>query len=780
VHSLFPNMSKIVIHQDYETYCDLDIGDVGAHRYVRDKSFEILLCALAVGDEEPVVWVNPKLGIVASNREQKRAEEIMGLMSNPKAVIYAHNAAFEVAATQKAFRDATGFKAPKPHQYRCTQAMARRAALPPALGQLGMALHLELEKDSRGNALIKKFCTPQKMNKLAPNTNPKVLAKREERARLWRTRILPTDNAEDEKAFRDFIEYNRRDVVVEREAHRLLNHFELSGDILATFRLDMAINQRGLPVNLDALRFAKKIIDDVQADIGQEFVRLTGLRDTQRDKFLAWLQERGCNMPNMQAATLDEYLEDAEFDTTTEVGRALHMKKMLSYAAVKKVESMLMCAGPYDNLVRSTLIYHGAGPGRWSGSLIQPQNFKRPSLALVKEMSWKELGFKNEGKALAWLTAQAYKDICGGCSKDYLEVMYGPALEVVSSCIRHFIHDFAVCPECGGGGGQPYHPDLAPCWNCGGDSVQENEMLSADYSAIEARIVCWLAGQEDALEQYRQGIDRYRRMACVIFGVDTPDEVNEFPQRFIGKQTILGCGYQMSGPKFRKTCEKFDYYDLEEGLEFTAVKAFRDTHPKIVSLWKSTERAARQAILNPGREFNAGKMTFHTKRTAGMNYLFMRLPSGREISYPKPLLEPCLTYDWKGDRLQILNPTPEDVNRAVRRKGEDGFRLKDVISFYGQLPNGSTQWGRITTYGAKLVENATQGTAADIMAHGAINAERAGYRIATLIHDEALCYYHPWLGQSIDELCSLLTRLPKWADGLPIAAEGKVVKYYSK
>lgn len=311
------------------------------------------------------------------------------------------------------------------------------------------------------------------------------------------------------------------------------------------------------------------------------------------------------------------------------------------------------------------------------------------------------------------------------------------------------------------------------------------QMFSADYSAIEARIVCWLAGQEDALQQYREGVDRYRIMACSIFGIRNPADVNEFPQRFIGKQAILGCGYQMSGAKFRITVEKFGYKDMPEGLEHKAVKAFRDTHPAIVKLWKDTEQAARSAIATTHKYFTAGKMSFISRKVAGMKYLFLRLPSGREIAYPQPRLEPCLRYTYKGLGVQIINPKPDDIARAdkrvgqSRRHGDGGYSLKDVITFFGKQGT-SRAWGRVQTYGAKLVENGTQGTAADVMSEGCRNAESVGYQSATLIHDEVLAYCDPIMGQSVEDLCKQLTTLGSWAAGLPIAAEGKTVKYYTK
>jgi DNA polymerase len=272
----------------------------------------------------------------------------------------------------------------------------------------------------------------------------------------------------------------------------------------------------------------------------------------------------------------------------------------------------------------------------------------------------------------------------------------------------------------------------------------------ADYAAIEARIVAWLAGQEDLLRQYRaydaattseekHPLDPYRLLAARIYGIPL-SEVTQFPHRHVGKHALLGCGYGMGAPKFRVTVKKQGKYDLPLGMEDTAVAIYRGTNKKIVSFWYDTERAAKRAIVKKGEAFAAGKITFLCRDVAGMPFLLMKLPSGRKLAYPHPRI------------------------------------ADDRIHFFGNI-KGAT-WGEIHTWGGSLVENATQAVAADIMANGAHNAENAGYEIATLIHDQALAYHKP--GQTPEEFVELLTNLPAWADGLPIAAEGALVPFYRK
>jgi len=282
-------------------------------------------------------------------------------------------------------------------------------------------------------------------------------------------------------------------------------------------------------------------------------------------------------------------------------------------------------------------------------------------------------------------------------------------------------------------------------------------LFDADYAAIEARIVCWLAGQEDALEEYRQGLDRYKTMASFIFNVPYA-EVNKHPQRFIGKQTILGCGFGMGkgGEKFVQTCWKLGRYKCELALAQLAVTAFREKHSRVESYWYDVENAAQRAIANRGQITRVTNkrlgpypvpVHFLYEHTNGLPFLFCKLPSGRKLAYPRPRL--------------VASPK---------------FEGKLAIKFFGHIIG--TQWGDVDTYGGKLVENITQAVAADIMCQGARNAEEDGFEIMALIHDQALAYTRE--GQTAERFVQCLTDMPAWADGLPIEAEGGEVPFYRK
>jgi len=279
-------------------------------------------------------------------------------------------------------------------------------------------LGLQAKKDNRGKALIKKFSVMQsakKPTKKFPEGQPP-------------RRIRPEDDPE---AFAEFCAYCAQDVRVEQEVARKLAYFDEPINN-ANYSLDAIINARGVPVNLKALRHAQKLIDEETELVSARFRELTGFEITQNAVFLKWLNAGGCILENLQAETIETYLEENYFPTIFEPSTiaALRMKQTLAYASIKKVATMLACAGPHDNRVRGLLNHHGATTGRWTASLVQFQNMRR-TVAL----------FRKDGKEVKSWSEDAYRMICNECSREELELVYGPVLEVIANCIRHFVHD---------------------------------------------------------------------------------------------------------------------------------------------------------------------------------------------------------------------------------------------------------------------------------------------------------------------------------------------------
>lgn len=647
-------------HLDYETRGRADLTQVGAYRYASDPETCILMAGIAGQDGEVLLWQNPQIAPAADPVENARALELLRSFD----LIYVHNVGFELPMTVYRGLADMGWDGVPIESWRCTQAMARKAGLPDSLAKLSEALGLANAKDTRGKALIRLFSIPDELGQFRD----------------------PKDHRE---AWDEFCAYCRQDVRAEREVHAKLKPFELSGESLATFQFDLRLNQRGIPVNVPALRNAQKVISQVQDKVLDAFVRRSGFRPTQRAKVLERFQAMGYPKDNLQADTISEVLGTA---ITSELREELAMYQSISYAAAKKVTTMLECACA-DGHVRGTHLYYGAGTGRWSGRLIQPQNFKKTPEWMKK------------------LTGQVFDALKAGRDMDQLSAVYGEPLELVAGVIRHFI------------------PAQGP-------------ILDGDYSAVEARIICWLAGETEILNLWRQGRDLYRYMASHVYGRNEGDIPKDSMERQLGKQIELGCGFGMGRLKFRATCETYGI-ECSEDLAERCVEVYRSTHPKVVQYWYFLDDCARKAIAAPGTPFGA----FVVRKIAGIPYLLGKLPSGRSLAYPYPKVE-LLPDD---DRTQL--------------------------TYWGQLP-GTVAWGRVKLYGGKIAENFTQATAADCMSHGARTAEVRGFDVFQIIHDQALALWKD--GQTAEAFADALAALPSWATGLPLKAETKIAPYYKK
>jgi DNA polymerase len=537
---------------DYETRSRADLPSVGQHRYAIDESTEILMMAVSQADSDRVLlWMNPAFGgCIVANAE---AATLLAKATE----LHAMNAPFEQAVTWgSAQRGAASPFAEEPDMglWRCTAAMARKAGLPYSLDKCGEALGLDVLKDKRGKDLIKFFSMPQEDGKFnAP----------QEHAEKWS----------------QFCEYCRQDVRAEKAIHAKLKAFELVGEPLETFKFDLRLNQRGIPINVAAARNAQKIIDEVQTEVSAQFRQVTGLNPTQRAKVLALVQSLGVKIENMQSETLSALTVD-EVIHSPKAARILEMYSKLSYAAVKKVQTMLDCVCP-DGKVRGCHLYYGAGTGRWSSKLLQVQNMKKPP-------RW-----------MKGLTEKAYLSICNGADAKVIDCLFGDPLEVVSGVIRQFVH-----PKGG--------------------------LLDGDFNAIEGRIACWIAGQHDILECWRKGEDLYKRAAAFVEGVSESSIQNPSPERDFGKVVELACQFGLGTDGFMRTCDNWGISCDVEKAHRAVHEYYRPTHGKIVARWYMMNDWMREAYACPSVTF--GVVT--VRMIAGIKYLLLRLPSGRSIAFP--------------------------------------------------------------------------------------------------------------------------------------------------
>jgi DNA polymerase len=676
---------SLTLHLDYETRSGANVTEVGAHRHAIDPRFEILMAAVSRDDSDQVLlWVNPAFRTPDMLGDNEEIERLI-----PEAtIIWGHNVNFEQAATWGACSQgkASPFKRePSMDVWRCSAAVARKAALPYSLDKLCETLQLPVQKDRRGKALIKLFSEPD-----------------EETGQFNR----PQDH---EKEWVEFGDYCKQDVRAEKAAGAKLSAFHLTGAALATFQFDMRMNQRGIPINVSAARNAQKIIDEVQSGVTEEFRKLTGLNPTQREKV-----RQIVGLPNMQGTTVEAALLDPLLDEKTK--HLLTLYQSVSYSAVAKIRVMLDCVCP-DGFIRGMFMYYGASTGRWSAQKLQPHNFK-------KTPEW-----------LRPFTDGIYAAICRGYSSFDLSQLWGDPLELISGCIRNFIH------------------------------LPGTELLDGDYSGVEARIIAWAAKQEDVVQQWKDydkgiGPGPYKFMAAEIYL--KPVTAITKDEREVGKRVVLGAGYQMGPDRFKDQCWTTYQLDLPKELCVKGIKTFRQKNRKIVEYWYFLDNCAKEAVRNPGASFGP----FTVRKIAGIPYLLGKLPSGRSLAYPHPQIE-LLPWSPKNDDAEL----DENGNPV-----EPEVKYRENVTYWGNVKGA--MWGRMKMYPGKWAEHFTQATAADFMAYGSIAAEERGMPPFMLVHDQGLAFRTA--NQTTEEYEAALGTLPSWAVGFPMKVEADVLPFFRK
>lgn len=494
-----------------------------------------------------------------------------------------------------------------------------------------------------------------------------------------RERNLPEHAPDDWETFKA---YCKRDVEVELAITKRLHAMPMPAREWDNYWDDQRINDRGVRIDADLATAA------VDADNAGRASALEWMRELTRvdnpasvTQLLAWLRSQGLQIDSLAKADVAAALEGARGD----VAEVLALRQEMAKSSVKKYERMLACRCP-DGRAHGLLQFMGAGrTGRWAGRLVQVQNLPRQSISDL----------------------EAAADLVRTGHADMLETLWGSAPQVLSELIRA-----AFVAEPG------------------------SRFLVADYSAIEARTIAWLAGEQWVLDLFEAGGDIYCETGTRMFRQVVE---KHSPLRQRAKVAVLACGYQ-GGVGALKTMggEKLG---LSEEEMADIVAAWRAANPKIAQLWWDINAAAI-AVIKDGGTRAVGRIRLAHDKGA----LIITLPSGRPLVYPSP------------------------------RIGENRFG-GESITHMGVGVN--RKWGRIETYGGKLTENIVQATARDILAHAIARLERSGYPVVMHIHDEVVTEVPEGRG-SVEELCALMSQAPPWADGLPLAAEGFESTYYRK
>lgn len=482
-----------------------------------------------------------------------------------------------------------------------------------------------------------------------------------------------------------FKKYCMRDVDVERQIADKLKMYPISDEEHRLYVLDQIINDRGVLVDSELAEQAVKLNSIQTAVAVEQAYMITGLENPNSvTQLKQWLKEKGVEIESLSKKSVKSLADETDGD----VSEMLKLRLLMAKTSVKKYEAVIrsVCS---DNRVHGMMRFCGANrTGRWSGNILQPQNLPQnhlPDLTLAR-------------------------DIVKDGDFEMLDMMFGNVPNVLSELIRT-----VLIPK-------PNH-----------------RFIVADFSAIEARVLAWIAGEQWRIDTFKNGGDIYCASASKMFKVPVEKHGVNGELRQKGKISELACGYggSVGALKNMGAVEMGVQENELQGL----INDWRNANPHIVRFWYEVGNAAMKAIKEK-TTVPLGKLVFAYER----GILFIRLPSGRRLSYIKPRI-------------------------GTNRFGGDSITYMGI--------NSAKKWDRLETFGGKLTENIVQGTARDLLANALINAANAGYDTVFHVHDEIICEVPNGYG-SVDELCKLMCIKPEWADGLPLNADGFECEYYKK
>ncbi len=540
---------------------------------------------------------------------------------------------------------------------------------------LGLPLHLE------GVAKVLRL-EVQKMTEGKPLIRYFCIPCKPTAANGGRTRNLPSDAPDKWELFK---QYNIRDVEVELEIRKKIKDYPIPESEQALYELDQRINDRGFRADMNFVMQAISCDKQFTVSATERAYELTGLENPNSVAQLKdWLSERGVEVESLSKKNVKELVSETE----GEVEEALKLRLLMAKTSVRKYEAIerAVCS---DGRVHGLFQFYGANrTGRFAGRLVQVQNLPQNHLVDLK---------------LA-------RDLVKEGRFDDLQMLFGNTPGVLSELIRT-----AFIPKEG------------------------HRFIVADFSAIEARVLSWLAGEKWRLEVFQSHGKIYEASASQMFHVPIDEITKGSPLRQKGKISELACGYG-GGVGALKSMGALEM-GVEENELQGLIDNWRRANPHIVNFWWEVDKMAIKAVKERTRTRTHG-IIFNYK--SGM--LFVTLPSGRDLVYVKPKL--------------MLN-----------KFGREGLTYEGI---------GTTKkWERIETYGPKIVENIVQAASRDLLAEAMLRLDKAGFAIVAHVHDEVICEV-PMGESSVEEVCSIMSESPKWSEGLPLDADGYECDFYQK
>lgn len=631
-----------------------------------------------------------------------------------------------------------GWPAINPRQFRCAMAKSRAYAMPGKLEEAGAVLGVDVQKDKEGKRLLDKFSIPRTPTRKDP--------------RHWIT------CAEDPVDAAKLYAYNGTDIAAEAAVSAVVP--DLEGINLEFWQLDQAINRRGVAIDEPSLRAAIAIVQQAHLRYNAELFTLTGgtvAKASELARLAEWLRGKGVHSDGLTEESIDELLTR---NLPADCRRALEIRQAIGSASVKKLFAMSDQLAP-DGRLHDLFMYHGAHTGRPTGSGPQPTNLPKAGPNVYKCTACSKYfgasllmcgwcgAMRGPSKALEWSPEAAVDalEVIATRSLDLLEMTFGDAMLAIAGCLRGL---FVSAPGF--------------------------DLISSDYSAIEAVVLAELAGEEWRREVFNTHGLIYEMSGARVMRVPFEDVIaagKGHPARAKGKINELALGYG----GWVGALLAFGAKGTEEELARDAA-AWREASPMVVELWGGQRRknpitgvwgnelfgvegAFIAAMQNPGQTFRP-VLSSPTAAGKGLEFIkplhcdavFIRLLSGRRLTYHRPRLDP-----------------------SERRRGTLD------ISYEGwntNPKNGATGWIRKSVYGPKFVENIDQATAHDLQRVGLLAQEAAGYWIVLHVYDENVAEVREGWG-SVEEFESLMNVMPDWANGWPVkAVNGFREKRYRK
>ncbi len=692
---------------DFETRSTVDLKKSGTWAYAEHPSTEIICMAFKCRNDPTVIWSPFVDRIPRFSADLYPYIVTPGMLKNIKQIIVsrkieAHNAMFERALWEKIMVPRYGFPSVSPESWRCSAAKAAAHSLPRSLDGACKALDLDVQKDKKGYFLMMKMCKPKGYD--------------ESGKPIW---------IEDPESLVRLFRYCIQDVESEHALSQALP--DLPSIEQKVWHMDQAINARGVKFDRKACEEAMKIVEACAEVQNKRLTEITGgaiTKATQTQRITPWINEKGLKLKDLTKASVSDAL--MKKGIPPEVKEVLEIRQSGGKSSTAKLKAFINGACT-DDRIRDLFLYHGAGPGRWAGKRLQPQNFPRP----------------------AFDSTEACLDLITSGKAEGVELIFGDPIQAISSCLRGmFIAD------------------------------EGKDLVCADFSAIEARVLAWVCGETDILKVFKEGTDLYKVEACGIFNTKY-DEV-EYAQRLVGKVATLALGYQGGWKAFMAMAKAYGLHPPDEFVEARYspmtykglnrkltqeeaafkvwaspfVTAWRENRPAVVNFWWAMEDLVR-TVLKTGKPKGYRGIAFGLKD----GFLQCRFPSGRFMKYYDPL---------------IITQT----KRFINKKGEIYDKEVETITFMGT--NSTTKkWERKETYGGKITENIVQGIANDLLREALLRTEAKSYKTVLHVHDEGVSEVPEGKG-SLMEYETLMAVQPEWAKGLPLKAEGWRGKRYRK